>query len=176
MNSIDELARIDTIKDIYEALKRRFSNLDQLIEQAKLAVTLIDEWEKKYQSSASSQSSSQSRSNNSTESQKSNAEVSNVPQQQQPVEATPDVPVQNNVIEPFDIVIKNDVVELDEPIAEPQIVAKEEPKPAPVEEAPKAASIKEYPIEYVIHYKPYSLIVINVFTIIGPCLALTRNR
>jgi uncharacterized protein (DUF342 family) len=143
VNSIAELARIDTIKDIYDALKKRFSNLDQLIEQAKLAVALIDEWENKYQHSTSSQSSSQSRSNSNNESQKSNGEASNVQQQLQPAEVKPDVPVQNNVIEPFDIVIKNDVVELDEP----QIVHKEEPKPAPVEEAPKVASVKEYPIE-----------------------------
>lgn len=148
MNSIGELARIDTIKDIYDALKKRFSNLDQLIEQAKLAVSLIDEWEKKYQPSTSSQSNSQSRSNDSNVSQKSHGEVSNVEPQPQPAEIKPDVPVQNNVIEPFDIVIKNDVVELDEPIVEPQIVHKEEPKPAPVEEV-KVASVKEYPIEYV---------------------------
>jgi hypothetical protein len=146
VNSIAELARIDTIKDIYDALKKRFSNLDQLIEQAKLAVALIDEWENKYQHSTSSQSSSQSRSNSNNESQKSNGEASNVQQQLQPAEVKPDVPVQNNVIEPFDIVIKNDVVELDEP----QIVHKEEPKPAPVEEAPKVASVNEYPIENVL--------------------------
>ncbi len=150
MNSIAELARIDTIKDIYEALKRRFPNLDHLIEQAKLAVTLIDEWEKKYPQPASSQSDSQTRSNGGHESQKSDTEVSNGQLQQQAVDTKPDVPDQTNVIEPFDIVIKNDVVEVDAPVAEPQGVVKEESKPDPVAEAPKAASVKEYPIEYVL--------------------------
>jgi len=157
VNSIAELARLDSIKDIYEALKRKFPSLDHLIDQAKLAVTLIDEWEKKYQQFTPSQYDSRTRSNGSNESQKIEVEVSNG--QPQHADTNPDVPAQTNFIEPFDIVIKNDVVELDEPIVEPQIVVEEESKPHPVVEqvAPKPASVKEYPIEYAL---PTSLFLV----------------